>query len=227
MQSAHVPAKPIQVYLVDDHPVTLRGLRAYLGECGIEIAGEATTGKEAVREILRLQPEVVLLDIRLPDLDGLAVLRKVRPHAPNTAILLFTAFEEPVFLIAAVVDGAAGFALKGDSGKDLLSLIRHAAEGEDCLPRSYWEPLLRKLEEKRRTATAEVLKDWSEREIQILRFMAQGCTNKSIAGFFDLPLDKVRFAVRSIFKKLGVSDRTRAVSEAYTRGILAIPDFKD
>jgi DNA-binding NarL/FixJ family response regulator len=211
---------------VDDHPATLRGLRSMLDEPSIEIIGEARTGREAAREIPRLQPDVVILDVWLPDMDGLAVLRRVKPHTPKTAIILFTAFEDPAYLAGAVADGASGFALKLDDPEDVVSLVRRAAEGEECLPRSYWEPLLRRLEEKRRAPRAEILKDWSDREIQILRFMAQGSSNKDIADLLILPLDKVRFAVRSIFQKLNVSDRTRAVSEAYARGIIPLPDFK-
>jgi DNA-binding NarL/FixJ family response regulator len=226
MEEARPSGAPIRIYLVDDHPSTLSGLRAILEGPGMEIIGESRSGLEAAREIPRLQPDVVILDIRLPDLDGLSVLRRVKPQAPRTAIILFTAFEDPAFLAGAVADGAAGFALKLDEPKELVSLVRRAAEGEECLPRSYWEPLLRKLEEKRRAESPELLKDWTERELQALRFMAQGSSNKEIADLLELPLDTIRFTVRCIFQKLVVSDRTRAVSEAYTRGIIAVADIK-
>lgn len=220
-------AEKVRVYLVDDHPTTLSGLRVLLDEPDIEIAGEARTGKGAVKEILKLEPRVVVLDIRLPDMDGLRVLRHLKPQLANTSIILFTAFEEPGYLAGAVAEGAAGFAIKTDEPAQLLALVRRTAAGEECLPRSYWAPLLRRLEEKWRAERGGARPEWPERDVQILHFMAHGKSNARIAELLELGRGTLLFHIRGIFARLGVADRTHAVVQAIARGILALPDFKE
>jgi DNA-binding NarL/FixJ family response regulator len=217
----------IGVYLVDDHPSTLAGLRAMLDVPDIEIVGEARTGREAVQSILHLQPDVAILDVRLPDMDGLHVLRLVKPEAPGTAFIMFTAFEEPTYLTGAIADGASGFALKNDQNLKILDLVRKAAAGEECLPRSFWGPLLHDLEAKRRVGSQDLMKDWPEQNVEILHFMVHGKSNQSIADLVGLSMESARFTIKKIFKKLGVSDRAHAVAQAIGKGILTMPDIKE
>lgn len=217
----------IRVYLVDDHPATLAGLRVMLDQPDMEIIGEARTGEEAVKGILKLEPRVVILDIRLPDMDGLRILRQLKPKVPETSIIIFTAFEEPYYLTSAVAEGAAGFAIKLQDSSDLVSLVRRTAAGEECLQRSYWIPLLQKLGTKRQAAVGAVQRDWPERDMHILQFMAHGQSNARIAKVLDLSPGTLQFYIKSIFSRLGVSDRTHAVVQAIGKGILAAPDFKE
>lgn len=217
----------IRIYLVDDHPATLGGLRVMLNLPDIEIMGEARTGEEAVKDILRLEPRVVILDIRLPGMDGLTVLRHLKPKLSETSIIIFTAFEDPYYLTSAVAEGAAGFAIKIQDNQDLVSLVRRTAAGEECLPRSYWVPLLRELEAKRQAAAGTAQRDWPERDVHILQFMAHGQSNACIAKLLDLNPGTLQFYIKSIFARLAVSDRTHAVVQAIGQGILTAPDFTE
>lgn len=217
----------IRVYLVDDHPVTLDGLRVILELPDIEIVGEARTGEAAIKDILRLEPRVVILDIRLPDMDGLAVLRHLKPKLSETSVIIYTAIEDPYYLTSAVAEGAAGFAIKIQDSQDLVSLVRRTASGEECLRRSYWVPLLRELEAKRQGAAGAVQKDWPERDMHILQFMAHGQSNSRIAKLLDLNPGTLQFYIKSIFARLAVSDRTHAVVQAIGKGILAAPGFTE
>jgi DNA-binding NarL/FixJ family response regulator len=215
-----------RIYLVDDHPYILEGLRSVLDQPGFEIVGETRTGREALREIHRLQPDVVVLDIRLSDMDGLKVLRLAKSDAPDTSFIIFTAFSEPSYLMGAVASGASGFAMKSDDSKSLVELIRHVAEGEECLPRSYWQSLLEKIERKNKILPGAESDDWPREQIQILYFMAHGKSNGAIAELLGLGTETVRFTLKKIFKKLGVSDRAHAVAQAIERDLIRLPNSK-
>lgn len=227
MRKGEAAAERIRVYLVDDHPAVLEGLKGVMRPPSFEVVGEALTGGEALRAIPDLAPRVVILDIRLPDMDGLNVLRQVKPQVPGTAFILFTAFEVAGYLAGGIAAGAAGFAWKGESTPKLLDMVRRVAAGESCLPRSYWGPLLRTLDAKKRAAPEEVMKDWSERDVQILHFMAHGQSNARIAKILEMSRGTLLFHIRGIFARLGVADRTHAVYAAMGKGILAVPDFKE
>jgi DNA-binding NarL/FixJ family response regulator len=215
------------LYLVDDHPAVLAGLRTILAQPDFQVIGEATTGKEAIKGIIRLQPDVVLLDVRLPDKDGLHLLRELKPQVPRISFILFTGFPEPSHLCAAIASGASAVAFKDDQGLDLPDLVRRVASGEDCLPRSIWIPLLQNLEKRKRTQWEEHPEQWTEYQVQILHFLAQGMSNQDIATLLGVSFEATRFRIKKIFGKLGVSDRAHAVAQAIAKGILQIADLSD
>ena len=219
--------KPIQVFLVDDHPSTLAGLRVCLDGPDFEIAGTAMTGKEAVAGILAQDPDAVILDVRLPDFSGLEVLKKVKAGAPQVAVLMFTAFPEPGFLMDAVMGGAAGFLLKGVGANEVTTAIRRLADGENTLPPEVWKPMLREFQSrqiKERGASAE---GWDEIDLTLLQGMALGWSNSKIASNLGKSYDTVRSRNKRIFSKLGTSDRTQAVVKAIARGLITAVDAEE
>ena len=215
--------KRTRVFLVDDHPSTLFGLRAILAAPDMEVVGEATTGKEALAGILQAPPDVVVLDCRLPDLGGGAVLKCIKAVAPQVAVVFLTAFEEPDSLIEAAMGGASGFLLKKAGAKEVLSLIRRVAAGENCLPKEHWQALYTQFLAAKGPAHPGANGGLTPRETQVLACMARGLTNQAIADFLGISIDTVRFHCGHLYERLGVSDRTHAVAQAIGKGFIAAP----
>jgi DNA-binding NarL/FixJ family response regulator len=215
--------KRIRVFLVDDHPSTLFGLRSILAVPDMEVVGEATTGQEALAGILSDPPDVVILDCRLPDLAGCVVLTRIKAGAPQVAVVMLTAFEEPETLVDAAMGGASGFLLKTAGAKEVLSVIRRVAAGENCLPKKHWQGLYARFIAAKNPVQPGAKGGLTHRETQLLECMARGLTNKAIAEFLGISLDTVRFHSTHLFERLGVSDRTQAVAQAISKGIIAAP----
>lgn len=218
-----VAEKRIRVFLVDDHPSTISGLRSIFSVPDMEVVGEAGTGIEAVAGVLTAPPDVVVLDYRLPDLDGGEVLKRIRAGAPGVAVVILTAFEEPDFLIEAAMGGASGFLLKKATAKEVLSLIRRVASGENCLPKKHWQDLYARFLAAKEAAQPGGTGGLTPREVQVLECMARGLTNKAIAEFLGISIDTVRFHCTHLFERLGVSDRTQAVAQAIGKGYIPAP----
>lgn len=197
---------PIRVLLVDDHPVVRQGLRALLSiQDGIEVVGEAGDGEAAVAAADRLSPDVVLMDVVMPTMDGVEALRRIGERRPQTRVVMLTSYADERQAMEAVDAGATGFLLKDASPRDVAAAIRAAHRGEAVLHPSVAAKLLA---ERRRPPAAHA--DLTARELEVLRLIARGLQNKQIAAQLHLSEKTVKTHVSAILRKLGVADRTQA-----------------
>jgi DNA-binding NarL/FixJ family response regulator len=213
----------IRVLVADDHPVFRRGMRAILGaEPDTELVGEATDGEEAVALTLRLRPDVVLMDLNMPNVSGIEATRRILEENPETAVLMLTMFEDDKSIFAAMRAGAHGYVLKGADGAETLRAIHAAASGEAI----FSPTITRRLTEYFATpggdhisSMEQAFPNLTEREREILALMAEGYTNNAIASRLYLSPKTVRNYVSSIFTKLQVSDRSQAIIHAREAGL--------
>lgn len=204
----------ISVLLVDDHPVVRAGIRAMLeGESDLVVVGEAASGAEAVRVVQVVRPDLVLMDLRMPGLDGVGATGQVLTVAPTTRVVVLTTYDRDADILRAVEAGAAGYLLKDASRADLLAAVRAAARGETILAPSVATRLVRQVRRPRR----ETL---SPREVEVLRLVARGLSNPEIGRELHVSEATVKTHLLRAFHKLGVSDRTAAVTTAMGLGQL-------
>ena len=199
----------IRVLIVDDHAVVRQGLRAFLQtQDDVEIAGEAADGDEAVRQVRELVPDVVLMDLVMPKLDGIAAIREMRALSPSTRVLVLTSFADDDKVFAAVKAGAAGYLLKDVRPQELGDAIRTVYRGEALLHPTVAAKLMRELAQTgRRQASPDSLTD---RELDVLRLIARGMSNKEIALELGIAEKTVKTHVSNILQKLHLADRTQA-----------------
>jgi NarL family two-component system response regulator YdfI len=209
----------IRVLIADDHLVVREGLRAILEVAGdIELVGEAVDGAEAVRLAGELAPDVVLMDLRMPNVDGIEAIRQIKARYPNLEVVILTTYDDDQDIVQGLRAGARGYLLK-DSGREaLFDAIRAAARGESLLPSAVIEKVVAHLSEPRATRTEAL----SEREQEVLTFLAQGAANKEIAYRLHITERTVKAHVTSIFNKLGVNSRAEAVAVAMRHGLLSL-----
>jgi NarL family two-component system response regulator LiaR len=200
----------IRVLLVDDHPVVRQGLRALLStQDGIEVVGEADDGDVAVSAAERLSPDVVLMDVVMPAMDGVEALRRIVERRPETRVVMLTSYADERRAIEAVDAGASGFLLKDASPRDVVSAIRAAHRGEAVLHPAVAAKLMA---ERRRPPAAH--SDLTPRELEVLRLVARGLQNKRIAAELHLSEKTVKTHVSAVLRKLDVTDRTQAAMYA-------------
>jgi DNA-binding NarL/FixJ family response regulator len=212
---------PIRILLADDHPVVRDGLTAILStQPDFEIAGQAANGAEAVHQAARLNPDVILLDLEMPDLDGVEALRQIRAARPDARVIVFTAFDTDERIVAAVQAGAQGYLLKGAPRDELFKAIRVVSAGGSLLQPVVASKLLNHV--RARTDDEPKLESLTDRETEVLRLLAQGKSNKEIAGRLVISERTVKFHVSSIMGKLGASNRTEAVTIAAARGLVKL-----
>ena len=213
----------IRVLVADDHPVFRRGMRAILGaEPEIELVGEATDGEEAVARALELRPDVILMDLNMPNLNGIEATRRILEAKPDTAILMLTMFEDNKSILAAMRAGAHGYVLKGGDGAETLRAIYAVASGEAIFSPTITRRLTKYFAAPggdSETAAVQAFPNLTEREHEILTLIAEGYTNGAIASRLYLSPKTVRNYVSSIFTKLGVSDRSQAIVQAREAGL--------
>jgi len=209
--------RPIRLLVADDHPVVRDGLRAMLAtQPDMEPVGEAATGTEAVTQARALQPDVVLMDLQMPDLDGPAAIATLREQAPEVRVLVLTTYGTDADITRAVDAGATGYLLKDAPREQLFGAIRAAARGESVLSPSVATRVLGRM----RAPAEEAL---SPRELEILGAVARGLSNKDIGRQLYVSEATVKTHLLRVFSKLGVDDRTAAVTVALERGILRLP----
>jgi RNA polymerase sigma factor (sigma-70 family) len=214
-------SKTVSILIVDDHPVVREGLRALMKARDIQVVGEAANGQEALELARRLQPDVVLMDIRLPDMDGFAATAAIKQELPRTAIIMVTSYESREYLERALEVGASGYVLKGMPREAYLEAIRTVRAGGSIIEASLLAQLVRQQRSQEEPAdeTARALASLSPREREVLRLIARGLTNKEIAQQIHYSLGTVKNVVRRIIDKLGVSDRTQAAVLAARAGL--------
>jgi DNA-binding NarL/FixJ family response regulator len=204
--------------IADDHEVVRYGLRSLMADTDIEIVGEATTGEEAIQMALERNPDVVLLDIRMPGGDGLNALGRLKLERPELAVLMLSTYDNPTYVARAVALGAAGYILKGADREALIDAVRKASRGESAWTRDELRRVTGALATPRLNADVEV--PLTQRESEVLRQLALGLTNKEIAQALHISYETVKEHVQHILRKVGVSDRTQAAVWAVRKGLV-------
>lgn len=210
----------IRILIVDDHPVVRDGIRAMLStQADFQVVGEASDGEEAVRRIAMTRPQVVLLDLEMPGMDGVETLRHLQEVHLDVKTIVFTAFDTDERILSALQAGARGYLLKGAPRDELFRAIRVAAEGGSLIQPVVATKLLRHV--RQGTAGRQVDSPLlTARELDVIRLLAQGRTNQEIASTLVVSERTVKFHVSSILRKLGASNRTEAVALAAQSGII-------
>jgi DNA-binding NarL/FixJ family response regulator len=204
----------IRVMLVDDHPVVREGLRGMLeAEADLTVVGEAGSGTEAVALAQVVHPDVILMDLRMPGLDGAGATEQIMAASRDSRVIVLTTYETDADILRAVEAGATGYLLKDSSRAELAGAIRAATRGETVLAPSVAGRLMRQM----RQPAAQSL---SAREVEVLRLVARGRTNAEVGTALHISEATVKTHLLRVFNKLGVSDRTAAVTTAMERGML-------
>lgn len=209
----------IRIFLVDDHKVLRQAVAALLAdEPGLTIVGEASDGKEALAKIQAARPHVVLLDVKMPEAGGLEVLGGLLAASPKARVILFTMYENPAYVNAAIRAGASGYIVKSVSRDELLEAIHAVHSGKRYLHADVARSLLRRvaLEAKVRTKDGVL----SLRDVQVLELLAEGKSNKLIAQDLGIADETVKSYLKRLFEKLGVRDRTEAVAIALRQNLI-------
>jgi DNA-binding NarL/FixJ family response regulator len=208
----------IRVVLADDHPVVRAGLAALLTSLpGIEVVGVAATGREAIREVVTSRPDVAVLDLQMPDLDGFAATRELARSAPEVAVLVLTMFEDDDSVFAAMRAGARGYLVKGAEQEEIARAIRAVAAGEAIFGPGVARRVLTFFSAP--PPAADPFPELTTRERQILDLLAAGLSNTAIANRLDLAAKTVANNVSTIFTKLGIADRAAAIIQARNAGL--------
>jgi DNA-binding NarL/FixJ family response regulator len=219
--------RKISIVIADDHAVVRQGTRSLLErEKDLEVVGEAGDGEEAVEVINQLKPDVAIIDIAMPKLNGVEVTRQIKPHCPSTAVLILTAYDDDEYVFALLEAGAAGYLLKDADSREVVEAVRAVHAGESVL-----HPVIaRKVISRFRSSASKVSEEkpaveLSDREMEVLKLAARGMSNKDIASQLFISMRTVQGHLSSIFDKLGVGSRTEAVFHAVKRGWLSLEEL--
>lgn len=211
----------IKILIVDDHPVVREGIGSMLKkQPDFRIVGEACNGLEAVEKARELSPDVVLMDLRMPELDGVEAIKRIKEEKPEVKFIILTTYSDDEYIFKGIAAGARAYLLKDAPRDELFKAIRAVSRGESLIQPIVASRVLDKLAElSRKTPSAETL---SEREVEVLRLMASGESNKDIADKLSITQSTVKTHITSIFQKLNVTTRTEAVTTALKRGIIQL-----
>lgn len=208
--------KRIRILIADDHPVVRAGLQGMLAsQPDFDLVGEASTGREAVVLAVQLQPDVVLLDLRMAELDGVGATVQIRALQPDVSVLMLTTYDSNTDILRAIEAGATGYLLKDTPRDELFAAIRTVAQGKAVLAPT----VALRLVQQRQMPVAEIV---SARELEVLTLVARGASNREIARSLHLSEATVKTHLIHLFGKLGVNDRTAAVTVALERGLLRL-----
>ena len=206
----------VRLLIADDHPVVRAGLRDMLSdEPGLEVVGEASDGAEALASVEKLDPDVVLMDLRMPGVDGVEAITRITADYTGTRILVLTTYDSDADILLAIEAGATGYLMKDTPREELYDAIRATARGEPVLAPTVTSRLMKKMRE----PESEKL---SDRETEVLASVARGLSNREIARSLHLSEATVKTHLIHVFNKLGVADRTAAVTVALERGVLRL-----
>ena len=211
--------EPLRIMIADDHPVFRFGLRALLqAEDGLAVVGEAPTGEEAIALATALQPDVVLMDINMPDVNGIEATRRILDLSPGIGVLIITMFEDDTSVFAAMRAGARGYLLKGAAGEETVRAIRAVADGEAIFSPSVARRVIQYFQAPP-VSQPQIFPELTDREREVLDVIAQGLTNAAIAERLTLSPKTVRNHVSNIFGKLQVAGRAEAIIRARDAGL--------
>jgi DNA-binding NarL/FixJ family response regulator len=216
----------IRVVIADDHALVREGTRQILeDQPGLEVVGEAQDGEEAVALVSRLDPDVVLMDIAMPKLNGIEATRLIKQASPATSVLVLTAYDDDQYIYALLDAGAAGYLLKNVRGEELAQAVRAVAEGESVLHPTIASKVFKHYISPGQATAEEGIEPLTERESEVLAMAARGLSNKMIARELKLSDRTVQVHLSNIFGKLGVASRTEAVITALRRGLLRLEEI--
>jgi DNA-binding NarL/FixJ family response regulator len=217
----------IRILVADDHVVVREGTRQILDrEEDLEVVAQASDGQEAIDLVLQHHPRVALLDISMPLMNGIEATRKIKELAPQTAVLVFSAYDYDEYVFAILEAGAAGYLLKNSRSSELVEAVRRVAAGESVLHPAIAAKVLSRVN-KREPAGDEALESLTERELEVLRLAALGLSNKEIADQIYVSPRTVQSHMANIFGKLNVGSRTEAVMVGLKRGWIALGELHD
>jgi DNA-binding NarL/FixJ family response regulator len=210
----------IRILIADDHPVIREGLSAMLSrQPDFMILGEAENGKDAVKKARQLRPDIVLMDLRMPEMDGVEAMKRIRQDNPKTKFIILTTYKDGDYIFKGIEAGARAYLLKDAKREDVYNAIRIVHEGGSILQPEITAKVLDRFSEiSQQIQEPEVL---SARELEILRLIAKGTSNKEIASNLGLYESTVKTHVHNIFHRLGVNDRAEAVAQAIKRGLIS------
>ncbi len=215
--------QPIRLLLVDDHPVVRKGTRDLLDtEHDFQVIGEASSGEEAIVKARELTPDVILMDVSMPGMNGIEATRQIKAFRPQQNILVLTSYDDDAYVFALLEAGAAGYLLKNASEDELLGAVRAVAAGESALHPSVARKVLERFSAG--ATSSPPLDTLSPRELEVLRIAATGRTNKEIARDLDISPRTVQVHLANIFSKLDVGSRTEAVLIGIKRGWVSLSD---
>jgi DNA-binding NarL/FixJ family response regulator len=219
---SHATPSEISILIADDHPMVRAGLRSMLTAPGLTIVGEAASGKEAVEQARALNPDIVLMDVRMPDMDGLAALQAIKDAQLPTRVIMVTTYRNTTYLVRALAAGAAGFVLKDIPRDELLETVKAVSLGASGIDRQFLQRVLQDLEQAETTPPdeRELLEPLTQREMDILRLLVEGLTNQAIAQALHLSPGTVKGYVQTLLQKLNTTDRTQAAVKAIRLGLV-------
>jgi DNA-binding NarL/FixJ family response regulator len=220
MSQGERSAESTRVLVADDHTLFRYGLKAMLANAeGFEVVGEASTGEEVVEKVAQTRPDIVLMDIQMPGINGIEATRRVLERDPSVGVVVVTMFEDDDSVFAAMRAGARGYVLKGADAEEVLKVVAAVADGEAHFGPQIARRLMGFFSAPKPAAPSEAFPELTAREAEVLDLIAQGCNNAEIASRLYLSQKTVRNHVSSVFLKLQVADRAQAIVRAREAGL--------
>jgi DNA-binding NarL/FixJ family response regulator len=234
------PGTPARILIADDHELIRDGFKHMLGyEKDLEVVGEASNGWDIVELCRRLKPDLVLMDVHMPKMDGLEATRAIKAEQPEVSVLIISTYSNPDYLLGAIEAGAAGYVLKDAPNRQLTNAMRRVLDGESPINQELALQLIQRLASKSSqpverppvheggaAASMPLLNKLTSRELEVLRLLAQGKTNQGIAEDLLISMATAKTHVRHIIAKLEVSDRTQAIVRAFELGLVRPPQAR-
>lgn len=216
----------INVLICDDQTIVCEGLTKILGsDAELNVVGVANDGEEAILKVIDLRPDVVLMDLKMPLMNGIVATRKLREQAPEIPVLVLTTYDDDEWVFDALRSGAVGYLLKDLPPKELIAAIKGTVENKTFIDPNVAGKVLNEYRKQPSSAMDNARFQINEREQELLRYLASGLSNSEIAGQLYLTEGTVRNYISDLFKKLGVSDRTQAVVVAFRHGLINLQDL--